>query len=220
MVYFGLVCCLLNDCIIKTKSELIICVCIYYSLFVHIYFHTTGCCIIVITHINSVMNLKVSADVDNDDYDDICDDDNQNIVQLGILQKSTSNITLFKSKDWSKWDGGKVGGEPIWLNPEHQPKKEDLQCFECKSEMKFLLQIYCPLDDIEDSFHRCLYIFTCKKSKCVLNGNVKCIRVQLPRKNNYYVYDCATYDETGDSNVTSSSTSNGDNNKMVCQICR
>lgn len=163
-----------------------------------------------------------SGDFD-DDYDEICYDGNNNTVQLGILSKLTSNLILFQSKDWRKWDGGKVGGEPIWLNPLHHPMKEDLKCFECKNEMTFLLQIYCPLDDIEDAFHRCFYMFTCKQSKCVVNGNVKCFRTQLPRTNNHYVYDCATDEESQKTAIVNSNNnpnSNNGNNTATCQICR
>ena len=51
----------------------------------------------------------------------------------------------------------------------------------------FILQIYCPLDDYEESaFHRCLYIFCCKKAFCNENGSVVCLRSQLPKDNSFY----------------------------------
>lgn len=63
------------------------------------------------------------------------------------------------------------------------------------------IQIYCPLDGPEYAFHRCLYVFCCKTSKCTESGryfviveaysfincsSVVCMRSQLPKTNPYY----------------------------------
>jgi hypothetical protein len=49
------------------------------------------------------------------------------------------------------------------------------------------LQIYCPLDDYEASaYHRCLYVFCCKKATCNEKGNIQCLRSQLPKENCFY----------------------------------
>ena len=128
------------------------------------------------------------ADEDfDDDIDDGGDDGEVDTgVQLGFIS-NTSN-SMFSNTDWEKWDGGKVGGKPSWLNPCHLPIPEQLKCNCCSSPMTFLLQIYCQLDDVEDAFHRSLYIFVCKKKKCVDSGNIKCLRCQLGRDNEYYPY--------------------------------
>jgi pre-rRNA-processing protein TSR4 len=128
------------------------------------------------------------ADEDfDDDVDDGGDDGEVDTgVQLGFISK-TSN-SMFSNSDWENWDGGKVGGKPSWLNPCHLPLPEQLRCKCCSSPMTFLLQIYCPLDDVEDAFHRSLYIFVCKKKKCVDSGSIKCLRCQLGRENEYYPY--------------------------------
>ena len=169
----------------------------------------------------------------NDDYDsdnDLADNDENVKVQLGVIHTVDNSINeplsssqiLFRSKRWSQWDGGKIGGDAIWLNPQHYPNKNDLTCSQCKNEMIFLLQIYCPLDDITNAFHRCLYLFLCKNPKCVLNGNVKCFRIQLPRENDYYSYD--DDDGTDESNEISNnklSDDRSDNIELIpCQICR
>lgn len=44
--------------------------------------------------------------------------------------------------DFEIWDGGKVGGKPIWLNPRELPKCEELMCPKCENPLKFLLQVY------------------------------------------------------------------------------
>lgn len=109
-----------------------------------------------------------------------------NDIQLGFLQNS-ANI-LFLQADWSKWDGGKVGGKPIWLNPSGVPDATNLQCRGCGDVCVFLLQIYCPLDQYTTTaFHRCLYVFCCKKASCCEKGNIQCLRTQLAKRNNYYL---------------------------------
>jgi hypothetical protein len=168
---------------------------------------------------------------DENDYDSEIDFDENvpnNSVQLGVIEDISliqSNNILFRSKNWNNWDGGKVGGEPIWLNPENHPNKNDLLCHECANEMVFLLQIYCPLDDIANAFHRCLYIFLCKNPKCVSHGNAKCFRLQLPRNNSYYSYDSNTdsTNETTENLVSpnqSCEVNDGSIKTYFCQLCR
>jgi hypothetical protein len=80
-------------------------------------------------------------------------------VQLGIVEKRKK--LLFEDKDWSKWDGGKIGGDPVrkifsfyklfsyfdeisqqcWLDPENHPKLTDYECTLCHQAMNFLLQV-------------------------------------------------------------------------------
>jgi hypothetical protein len=63
-----------------------------------------------------------------------------------------------------------------------------------------LFKIYCPLDSPESAFHRCLYLFGCRKSECLRNGrsqqhfssphlsidSILCLRSQLPQVNEFY----------------------------------
>lgn len=126
------------------------------------------------------------------------DDDEGEIdtgVQLGFV--SDSKNLMFIDSNWEKWDGGKVGGKPSWLDPIRIPLHSDLQCRCCNSPMMFLLQIYCPLDEIERAFHRSLYIFVCKKKTCVDKGSVKCFRCQLARKNDIYPYESKSVKQEG-----------------------
>jgi hypothetical protein len=53
---------------------------------------------------------------DDDDDDDDEDTEGSDEVQLGFIQKSSHCKTannLFDNADWTKWDGGKVGGTPV-----------------------------------------------------------------------------------------------------------
>jgi pre-rRNA-processing protein TSR4 len=107
-------------------------------------------------------------------------------VQLGFITDGEN--AMFSDQNWGHWDGGRVGGKPIWLNPLKIPAPTNVACKCCRSPMIFLLQIYCPLDDNDDAFHRSLYVFICKKKKCVDGGSVKCFRCQLSRKNDFYPF--------------------------------
>ena len=130
---------------------------------------------------------------DDDDSDDESsggkDDDG---VQLGFVETIPPELQgklLFQDPDWDEWDGGKVGGKPIWLNPRDLPSRALLDCASCQGPLSFILQIYCPLDEPAEAFHRVLYVFACRKPRCYGKGCAKVLRCQLPRKNAFYAYD-------------------------------
>lgn len=146
--------------------------------------------------INNIKNLKsenfepseLVEDTQEDDYDE--DDDfegDKPDVQLGFIEIGKNK--LFSEADWRKWDGGRVGGRPMWLNPSKIPLSSSTTCKNCNEPMKFLLQIYCPLDDPREAFHRTLLVFCCRKSQCVANGSIRCLRSQMSRANAFYVHD-------------------------------
>ena len=39
---------------------------------------------------------------------------------------------LHLDDNWKRWDGGKVGGLPIWLDKRRLPRKEQLMCSTCE----------------------------------------------------------------------------------------
>ncbi|KAL0207180.1 hypothetical protein P9112_011808 [Eukaryota sp. TZLM1-RC] len=83
----------------------------------------------------------------------------------------------------------KFGGFPSFLVPQNIPGSLSLNCSTCSSQMKFLLQLYVPLDDDEHStaFHRTLYLFICNTPACQgLSTSVKVLRAQLPKHNPFY----------------------------------
>ena len=71
--------------------------------------------------------------------DDVEYDVPEEDFQLGFLEPG-NNESLSKS-NWKEWDGGKVGGKPIWLDPEHIPSSDTLLCKNCDHPMTFLLQV-------------------------------------------------------------------------------
>ena len=78
------------------------------------------------------------AEVRNDEDDD--DEDDETIepgqVMLGYVfepgedeeGKGDEYPPIFTTTDWMSWDGGKVGGKPIWLNRKdlHQKRRGDV----------------------------------------------------------------------------------------------
>ncbi|CAH0482382.1 unnamed protein product [Peronospora belbahrii] len=112
-------------------------------------------------------------------------------VELGFVCDTPPLINkkpLHSEPDWTKWDGGQIGGRPSWLCPSTLglPSSTQLQCIECNESLSFLLQIYCPLDEIIDAFHRSLYVFVCRSPGCSRQGDGKAFRLQLPKDNVFY----------------------------------
>uniref|UniRef100_A0A6B2L747 MYND-type domain-containing protein n=1 Tax=Arcella intermedia TaxID=1963864 RepID=A0A6B2L747_9EUKA len=82
----------------------------------------------------------------------------------------------------------KIGGRPVWLEPLNIPTASDVACGRCGVPMSFLLQIYAPLSG-DQTYHRVLYVFCCKKLSCIKNcslGSFKVFRSQLTKQNTYY----------------------------------
>ncbi|KAI9010657.1 programmed cell death protein 2 [Hyaloraphidium curvatum] len=103
-------------------------------------------------------------------------------VHLGFLSPAEdlqANINDFPSK---------VGGRPIWLNPNPMPA-ENVVCGVCGKPQVLLLQIYTPEDDPPEAYHRVVYVFCCKNGKChkvEWKKSMSVFRSQLPRDNPYY----------------------------------
>ncbi|EKU21803.1 programmed cell death protein 2 [Nannochloropsis gaditana CCMP526] len=119
---------------------------------------------------------ETQAGEDGRSSDDSSDDDGDRGMQLGFVERlpeEMQNRLLFQDPDWRDWDGGKVGGKPIWLNPRDLPPQKLLLCPSCQDPLSFVLQIYCPLDEPEEAFHRALYVFVCQKFRCQGPGKVE-----------------------------------------------
>lgn len=86
----------------------------------------------------------------------------------------------------------KVGGRPAWLALKNLP--QNIQCPQCQQPMVFLLQLYSPLDEREDCFHRTLFVFMCRNGICFQPSNrdkstpFRVYRSQLPKENPFYRY--------------------------------
>ncbi|XP_026462292.1 programmed cell death protein 2-like [Ctenocephalides felis] len=104
-------------------------------------------------------------------------------VDLGILLECESWFLT------SRFFPSKVGGKPAWLSLKDLPDSESLQCDSCKEPTILLCQVYAPIDDQPECFHRTIFVFICTNGLCCkVNdvGNLKVFRSQLPRINDFY----------------------------------
>lgn len=104
------------------------------------------------------------------------------VIELGFVQECEA--WRLRSPQFPS----KVGGRPAWLGEVGVPGPEGLQCGVCKKPVAFLLQVYAPCTG---SFHRTIFLFTCRDPTCHRGAESRCYRVfrnQLPRKNDTYSY--------------------------------
>lgn len=111
---------------------------------------------------------------------------NTSSITLGYLEdEEPFKLTSFLFPD-------KVGGRPAWLALNRLP--ENILCPKCQSSMVFFLQLYSPIDDRDDCFHRALFVFMCKNGSCFESSNpdmphpFRVYRSQIPKENPYYRY--------------------------------
>lgn len=133
-------------------------------------------------------------------------------IDLGFLEPS---------EPWkleSRFFPSKVGGKPSWLDLSTSiPSFSDLKCLKCNEILRFMCQVYAPIDTNQDCFHRTIFIFICRNEKCSLpnsNINMKVFRNQLSRNNNYYPCEPPVEEEAWRVDLTT--TLFGVN---LCQIC-
>lgn len=105
------------------------------------------------------------------------------VYMLGFVEPPEKPTDLLRHRFPSK-----VGGAPAWLDPVNLPTQQQLTCGVSGQIMKFLLQVYCPVDDgPADAFHRALFVFISPKgSDLTQPGAVRAFRCQLPRSNPFY----------------------------------
>lgn len=113
------------------------------------------------------------------------------MVELGFVE----NCEPWRLE--SRFFPSKVGGKPAWLDLKNIPNADDLACDYCHDPCIFLCQIYAPIEDYPNTFHRTIYVFICKKIDCCRlnqNGNLKVFRSQLSRSNIFYPSEPPTED--------------------------
>ena len=104
---------------------------------------------------------------------------NNDPVQLGFAEKPKKGD--FDLKNFPS----KIGGLPTWLIPLSDNIDESFFTCSCGENLSFLLQLYSPLEDKKNSFHRMLYVFFCKK--CWKKRDlVKVLRINLPEKSSFF----------------------------------
>uniref|UniRef100_A0A2L2Y6Z8 Programmed cell death protein 2 n=1 Tax=Parasteatoda tepidariorum TaxID=114398 RepID=A0A2L2Y6Z8_PARTP len=131
-------------------------------------------------------------------------------TELGFVEKRAS----WKLR--SKFFPSKVGGFPAWLRLSNLPNRTDLLCQVCNHPLTFLLQVYAPVFELEEAFHRTIYIFMCRNSSCNKTSsriNFSVFRNQLPRKNEFYSFEPPEFNEK------SSMQPCADQFQKMCAIC-
>lgn len=116
------------------------------------------------------------------------------LVGLGFVEPVEEKWKLSRQHFPSK-----LGGCPAWLEPLNLPSGDQTCCGICENPLEFLLQVYAPIDDISEAFHRTLFVFICSNVACLEQDqhhqgsknprrSVKIFRSQLPRRNSFYSY--------------------------------
>ncbi|XP_049865951.1 programmed cell death protein 2 [Pectinophora gossypiella] len=108
-----------------------------------------------------------------------------NKVDIGVLEERTSWLLH------PRFFPSKVGGKPAWLDLKNLPNPQELECKRCKDPLVFLCQIYAPYEELDECFHRTVFIFICRNGTCCRTNcaeNFLVLRCQLPRKNAFYSY--------------------------------
>ena len=118
------------------------------------------------------VTVRNSDDHDDDEEDDDDGDDDGDDVELGFLDEVSpgEDVGHLLAGDEDHWDGGKAGGRVSWLPPLPLPATAALTCVCCKSPLLLLTQVYAPVDDVPEAYHRELYVFTCRNHDCLRKG--------------------------------------------------
>jgi len=175
-----------------------------------------------------------------DDHEEIFDSATNTVIQLGfsvkIKSKEQLQRTAHRTEDYSYWDGGQIGGAPVWLEPCNVPKGP-LICHHCDCSMRFLCQLYAPLDDFDNAdegdastvssssappdraFHRSLYVFGCPQCAEQTTGSIRVLRSQLTRENPYYPVVPDDDDEDAVEEVNWRQHTSSHWNVSLCAVC-
>jgi hypothetical protein len=125
---------------------------------------------------------RIEETLVDDDDDDVDDEE----VSLGFaVDRSDAPAALLRNHFPSK-----LGGAPAWLDPVMLPLTSELRCASSGAPLRFLMQLYAPINDDPRAFHRALYLFISPRGSALgMPGAVRAFRTQLPRANEYYGFD-------------------------------
>ncbi|KAJ6220532.1 hypothetical protein RDWZM_006344 [Blomia tropicalis] len=116
----------------------------------------------------------------------------------------------------SKFFPSKVGGRPSFLALKPILGPTELKCNVCNRTMRFILQLYAPIESIENAFHRTLFVFGCGQTKACSEQFVV-YRCQLAQKNDFYSDVAPDYDKNKDDTSYDPSPSNF--SIQQCPVC-
>ena len=104
-------------------------------------------------------------------------------VELGFLEENEPFLLR------SRFFPSKIGGKPAWLSLDNIPSPNELACCLCGKPTNFLLQVYSPVEENPDAFHRTFFVFICNDPSCCKQNksdNLYVFRSQLARQNDFY----------------------------------
>ena len=134
----------------------------------------------------------VASAIVADDYDEDDEDEDEDDVSLGFaVERSDEPLWLLRNRFPSK-----LGGRPAWLDPVQLPLESQLCCAASGKPLRFLLQVYAPINEDPRAFHRMVSVFISPRGSLLgERGAVRAFRCQLPRANDYYGHEPADDDE-------------------------
>ena len=134
------------------------------------------------------VHMAAESDIE-DDLDDL--DDDLHWV-LGFPEPALHPCDLLRHAFPSK-----VGGRPAWLDPVRLPSAVELRCPVDGSVMRFLLQVYAPVEERPEAFHRTMFVFVSGRKAADTEASaggaggsvcVRALRCQMARENEFYVH--------------------------------
>ena len=133
---------------------------------------------------------RAPDDLSSDNESD--DDDGTEDISIGVAVKRDDPSVLLRNQFVSK-----LGGKPAWLDPVQLPVDADeLHCKASGDRLRFLLQLYAPINEDDRAFHRVLYLFISPKgARLAEHGAARAFRCQLPRQNAFYPFEPPEPDE-------------------------
>lgn len=136
----------------------------------------------------TMSDAEASPDLEIDDIDKDDDEEEEDGLNwvLGFAEPALGPLDLLRHTFPSK-----IGGRPAWLDPFHLPAMDGLRCPNDGCMMRFLLQVYAPVDDNPGAFHRTLFVFVSPHSEGLHSSppGIQVLRCQLPRSNEFYEYN-------------------------------
>lgn len=142
-------------------------------------------------------------DTESEEDDEEDGEKEEDRMILGFVQKPENPYSLARH-----FFPSKAGGTPAWLDPINIPTVMDSCCGICGNPLQFLIQVYAPIEEKDDAFHRTLSVFMCPSMACLqqdqieqrklpmekASRSVKVFRCQLARENPFYPVDPPKHD--------------------------